>query len=332
MILVTGGTGFVGGAIVRALLKRGERVRVLARNPDKARALEAMGVDIAIGNLLDPSSLEVAMRDVNTLYHVAAIYELGGTVDEAEMRRTEIDGTRHILEAARKAGVRKIVYTSTVYTIGAAKGQIGTEATVHRGYYLNRYEKAKVDTEHLVLEYIRQGMPIVIVNPAGIYGPNDFKISGRSIITAIRGGYPAVCDMTWPVIYLDDAAEGHVLAAERGKIGERYILSERNLTTRAYLELLERFGGARTPPFVPPVFAMIFAALMDGIAMLTGKPSVLPVEQVRSIAHGMAVNGQKATRELGLQYTPIETWLPLTLQWYWENGHLPREPVMFQQA
>jgi dihydroflavonol-4-reductase len=332
MILVTGGTGFVGGAIVRALLKRGERVRVLARNPEKAKALEALGVEIALGNLLDSTSLELAMRDVKTLYHVAAVYELGGTVDEEEMRRTEIDGTRNTLEAARAAGVEKIVYTSTVYTIGAAKGQIGTEATVHRGYYLNRYEKAKVDTENLVKTYIQQGLPVVIVNPAGIYGPNDFKISGRSIITAIRGGYPAVCEMTWPVVYIDDAAEGHILAAERGKIGERYILSERNLTARAYLDLLERYGGARKPPFVPTIFALAFAALMDGVAMLTGKPSVLPVEQVRSIAHGMAVNGEKATRELGLQYTPIETWLPLTLQWYWENGHLPREPIALQQA
>jgi dihydroflavonol-4-reductase len=332
MILVTGGTGFVGGAVVRALLKRGAAVRVLARNPEKARTLEAQGVDIALGDLLDPSSLERAMQGVETLYHVAAVYELGGTVDEETMRRTEIDGTRNVLEAARKANVKKIVYTSTVYTIGAAKGQVGTESTVHRGYYLNRYERAKCDTEQLVLEYVRQGLPIVIVNPAGIYGPNDFKISGRSIITAIRGGYPAVCEMTWPVIYIDDAAEGHVLAAERGRIGERYILSERNLNTRSYLELLERFGGARQPPFVPTVFALVFAALMDGVAMLTGKPSVLPVEQVRSIAHGMEVDGEKAVRDLGLRYTSIETWLPLTLQWYWENGHLPREPVIAPQT
>lgn len=183
-ILVTGGTGYVGGAVVRALRDRGEQVRVLARNNSKTNHLIELGVEITQGDILDQSSLEAALDGCDTLYHTAAIYAFW-TPDKQHLMRTEVEGTRNAMIAAGNCGVSKIVYTSTTFTIGEARGQVGNETTPHRGFFCTAYEEAKYRAELAVQEYAQQGLPVVIVNPGGVYGPGGVTASGQPIVDAL---------------------------------------------------------------------------------------------------------------------------------------------------
>ena len=215
--LVTGGTGFVGGALVRALVASGAQVRVLARPTSQTEALENLGVEIARGDILVRASIEAALAGCDTLFHAAALYDLWG-LDEAELLATETEGTRNAMEAALAVGVAKVVYTSTAACLGEAKGQVATETTVHRGYFLSRYEKAKHAAEQVAFAYVEKGVPLICVQPAAIYGPGDRKPSGRFIINLLNGWVPALFPGWMSLVYIDDAARGHVLAAENGQI------------------------------------------------------------------------------------------------------------------
>ena len=225
-ILVTGGTGFVGGAIVRALVKQNGHVSVLARQTSKTEHLTAQGVEIIHGDILNRASIEAAVQDCDTLYHAAALYDLWG-LDEYSLIQTEVEGTRNVLEAALKHDIKKVIYTSTSLTIGERKGEIGTETTEHRGYFLSKYEQAKFEAEQVALSYLDKGLNIIIVNPAGVYGPGDLKPTGRTIINLLNGRYPTLFKGINSLVYIDDVGIGHVLAADKGRSGERYILCDR---------------------------------------------------------------------------------------------------------
>lgn len=323
--LVTGGTGYVGGAVVKALRARGEAVRVLARKTSKTERLINMGVEIAQGDILDQSSVEAALAGCDTLYHAAAIYDYW-VPDKELLMRTEVEGTRNAMSAARNRGVSKIVYTSTTFTIGEGRGQLGNETTQHRGYFLAAYEEAKYKAEQVAQEFVRQGLPVVIVNPAGVYGPGGLKSTGQAILDAINGKLPMLLPGIVSFIYVDDAAQGHLLAAEKGRIGERYILSAANLEAAAVIRQACDLAGVKAPPVGPLFIASLVASLGELAAGLTKRPPQIPKDVIAVFEHGMLVDGSKAERELGVRYTPVEVALPKTLAWYWEQGLLKQKP------
>lgn len=325
-VLVTGGTGFVGGAIFRALLKQGTRIRVLARQTSKIEHLTAQGVEIVYGDILDRNSIEGALEGCDTLYHAAALYDLWG-LNERALMQAECEGTRNAMAAALAVNIGKVIYTSTAVTIGEHKGKVGTETTKHRGYFLSKYERAKFEAEQIVLLYLNKGLPIIIVNPASVYGPGDLKPSGRAIIDLINGRMPALFKGANSLVYLDDVGMGHVLAANKGKVGERYILSGNIITLNEWGRLLCRLSGAKMPPSVPTFASGMYASLGEMVSRFTKHPPVLSWETFRTVSHGFQVDGSKAAKELGVEYTPLEEGLRKTIQWYWEQGILKRNPA-----
>ncbi len=329
--LVTGATGFVGGALVRALVAHGDQVRVLARTTSKTAALEALGVDIARGDILDHASIVSALDGCDTLFHAAALYDLWG-LDEAALTATETEGTRNAMEAALSAGLAKVVYTSTAVAIGEAKGQVATEATTHRGYFLSSYERAKYAAEQIAFTYVEKGLPLVCVNPAGIYGPGDRKPTGRFIVSLLNGRVPALFPGWMSLVYIDDAVRGHILAADKGQIGARYILSGTVDTFTALGGLACRLAGRRPPLAIPAALAAPYAMGGEALSRLTRRPPVLSWETYRLAAHGFRADGSKASGELGLQYTNGEKGLAQTINWCWEQGLLKRRPACSKSA
>ena len=255
--LVTGGTGFVGGALVRTLVAGGAQVRVLARPTSQTKELETLGVEIARGDILVRASIEAALEGCDALFHAAALYDLWG-LSEAELLATETEGIRNAMEASLAVGVAKVVYTSTAVCIGEAKGQVATETTAHRGYFLSRYEKAKRAAEQVAFAYVDKGVPLICVQPAAIYGPGDRKPTGRFIINLLNGRVPALFSGWVSLVYIDDAARGHVLAAENGRVGERYILAG------TVGKLVCRLAGRWSSPTIPAPLAATLRARRRG--------------------------------------------------------------------
>jgi dihydroflavonol-4-reductase len=324
-ILVTGGTGYVGGAVVRALREQGEQVRVLARTTSKTEHLTRLDVEIVRGDILDQSSIEVALEGCDTLYHTAAIYEMW-VADKQHLRQTEVEGTRNTMAAAHKLGVQKVIYTSTAFTIGEAHGQIGNETTPHRGYFCTTYEEAKYQAELVVQQYLQQGLPVVIVNPSGVYGPGGLKAQGQAIVDALNGKLPMALPGIISLVYVDDTAKGHLLAAEKGRIGERYIFSNVTIAGGEMLRMACQLAGVKPPPVGPIFVARLVATLAELGARLTKRPPQLARDTVSMFAQGLQVDGSKAERELGLVYTLFEAGLPKALKWYWEQGLLKQKP------
>jgi len=323
--LVTGGTGFVGGAIVRELLRRGHEVRVLARSVSNTAALEALGVEITRGNILDGGSLAAALAGRDVLFHAAAIYEFW-TPDRAALMRTEIEGTRNALEAALDAGVSRVVYTSTAVCLGEARGAVATEETVHRGYFLSPYEEAKYGAE-LVAKQYRDRLGVAIIKPAGVLGPGDLKPSGTSIVALINGRFPALFHGALTFVAVSDVALGHVLAAEQEKFGEDYILAAEVLTTAEFYGVIAELAGVKRPPLIPGLLVDLFAGYEEWKARRTGRVPLISKNAFRTTAHGFRADGSKAARELGLTYTPIRDTLRDAINWYWKQGLLTREPA-----
>ena len=323
--LVTGGTGFVGGAIVRELRRRGHHVRVLARPTSKTAALEAQGVEIVRGDILDRESLRRALEGCDTLFHAAAIYEVW-VRDKDLLLRTEVEGTRNAMEAALAAGLERVVYTSTAACVGERRGETGTEETRHRGYFLTAYEEAKYRAEEAVRQYAER-LPVVIIQPAAVAGPGDLKPTGQAVIDMINGRFPALFDGALSFVDIGDVAWGHVAAAEQGRWGETYILSAEILTTRQLFGLVAELAGVRRPPFVPAFAAGWFARFEEWRARRTGRRPILTMDSFRIARHGFRVDGSKAARELGIRYRPIRESLRDAIRWYWEQGLLERRPA-----
>ena len=323
--VVTGGTGYVGGAIVRALRERNEPVRVLARPTSKTKHLTELGVDIVRGDILDPASVEAALDGCDTLYHAAAIYEFW-VPDKQLLLQTEIEGTRNVMTAARNCGVQKVIYTSTTFTIGEAKGQIGNENTSHRGYFCTTYEEGKYKAELVVQEFAQQGLPVVIVNPGGVIGPGDLKATGQLFIDVLNRKQPMLLPGVATYVYVDDAVNGHLLAAENGRIGERYILCSINSDFVEVGQKICALAGVKPPPIGSLAVAKQIANLGEFVSRLTKRPPILPKDAVAMLAHGVQADGSKAERELGLRYTPLEDGLRAAIMWYWEQGLLKQKP------
>lgn len=323
--LVTGGTGYIGGKIVHALLDRGEKVRVFARKTSRTENLIHSGVEIANGDILDQDSLESALKDCDTLYHIAAIYSYW-VPDKALLMQTEIEGTRNVMTAARNAGINKVIYTSTTFTIGEKRGETGNENTAHRGYFCTAYEEAKYHAELVVHEFARQGLPVVIVNPGGVYGPGGLGATGEPIVDVLNGRLPMIFSGVTSLVYIDDVVQGHLLAAEKGRPGERYILTWGYTDIAEFIKKICQLAGVRAPVVGPLFMAQLTASLTEFVSRITKRPPLLAKDVVAMLAHGVRLDGSKAERELGLRYTALEEALTKTLEWYWTQGLLKRKP------
>jgi dihydroflavonol-4-reductase len=298
-------------------------VRALVRPSSKLRELDAAPVP---GDLRDPASLARAVAGCGLVFHVAADYRLWAAHPE-ELYRSNVDGTRNLLEAARHAGVERVVYTSTVGCIGIPKDGVGDErCPVRLEDMAGAYKRSKFLAEQVALEFARRGFPVVIVNPTAPIGDHDVKPTptGRIVVDFLNGRMPAVIDTGLNVVDARDAAEGHLLACLHGTPGERYILGSENLTLAGILEELAAIAGLAAPRWRIP-YAVAYAAALasTGWARVTGRPPRAPLDAVRMARKKMWVSGEKAARELGFQPGPARTALRRAVEWFRANGYTP---------
>ena len=308
--------------MARALLDRGQAVRALARNPAALRELE--GVEAIQGDLRDPASLQRAVAGCSTVYHVAADYRLW-TRDPQEMYRSNVDGTRGMLGAARRAGVERFVYTSTVGCIAVPAAGIGDETmSAQLADMRGPYKQSKLLAEHVALEYAQAGFPVVIVNPTAPVGDHDFKPTptGKIIVDFVRGAMPAYLDTGLNVVDVRDVAQAHLAACERGRVGERYILGAENMTLRQIFEALSPVAG-RKPPAVQIPYAVAYAAgvVSTAWANLTGKEPRARLDGVKMARKKMSVRHDKAVRELGYSPAPAAAALARAVELFKSNGY-----------
>ena len=320
--LVTGATGFVGWHVARRLLERGESVRALVRDP--ARLKELDGVEAVQGDLRDPGSLARAVEGCGVVYHVAADYRLW-TRDPEEMFRSNVEGTRNLLNAARRTGVERVVYTSTVGAIGIPKEGIGDEQTpVGIGDMQGPYKRSKFLAEKVALEFAGDGFPVVIVNPTAPVGDHDFKPTptGKMVVDFVRGAMPAFLDTGLNVVDVRDVAAGHLAACERGRVGERYILGAENLTLETIFGTLAVAVGRPAPKIRIP-YAVAYAAgvVSTAWAGVTGKEPLAPLDGVKMARKKMWARHDKAARELGYAPGPAAGALKRAVEWFRDNGY-----------
>jgi dihydroflavonol-4-reductase len=325
MDLVTGGTGFVGAHVVRALLDRGRAVRCLVRPGSRRSNLEGLAAEIVEGDLLDAGSLERAVAGIETLYHCAADYRLW-TRDPGELARTNVAGTDNLLRVAAQAGVPKVVYTSSVGALGLRPdGAAADEETpVARAEIVGRYKKSKFDAERVAETWAGRGLDLVIVNPSTPVGELDIKPTptGQMIVDFVNGRLPAYVDTGLNLVDVRDVAAGHLLAAEKGRRGEKYILGHRNMTLKEIFETLALLTGLPAPRVrLPHAVPLAAAAAATGWAYLTGRPPRVSLESVRMSRHRMFFDARKAVRELGLPQSSVEDALARAVAWFREKGY-----------
>ncbi len=327
-VLVTGATGFVGAAVARALLAGGHRVRVLVRPGSDRRNIAGLEVEAAEGDLTDPASLQSACAGCEGVFHVAADYRLW-TRDPAAMMRSNVDGTLNLMNAAMEAGVSRIVYTSSVATLGIdPSGKPADEETpVTFADMIGPYKQSKFRAEEAVRDMISdRSAPIVIVNPAAPVGSRDVKPTptGKMIVDAAAGRMPAYVDTGLCVVHVDDVAQGHLLAFEKGRVGERYILGGENMTLCELLTRLAAITGRRPPKVrIPHVAIFPVAVLAEAWTRLTGgdEPFV-SVDSIRMAKKLMFFSSDKAARELGYAPRPAGQALSDAFEWFRDNGYL----------
>jgi len=327
MILVTGATGFLGNHVARALAARGESLRLLVRASSRLDTLEGIpGYETCVGDLKDKASLERAVKGCTMLFHVAADYRFD-VADPQEMYRSNVEGSKALLEAAGQAGVARIVYTSTVGCIGLPDdGSLGTEETpVHIEQMAGTYKRTKLQGELAVRELAEKGLPVVIVNPTAPVGERDIKPTptGGMIVRFLKRKMPAVVDTGLNLIDVRDCAEGHLLAAERGRTGQRYILGCKNLTLMDICKLLSKISSVPAPKFTLPYFVAYLSGWVNTKwSLWRGKEPSISLEGVRMAKKRMFVDGAKAVKELGLPQTPPEEALTRAVEWFRANKYV----------
>jgi len=324
LALVTGGNGFVGCHVVRALLARGDRVRVFARENADLSALSGLVVDVARGDLRNFESVARAVAGCGEVYHVAADYRLWLT-DPAPMYATNVDGTRHVIRASTAAGVTRIVHTSTVGALGIPHGGVGCEDTpTSLGEMPGHYKRSKYMAEQAALEAARAGAPVVIVNPSTPIGALDFKPTptGRIIADFLNRRMPAYVDTGLNIVDVGDVARGHLLAAERGRIGEKYILGGENLTLKEFLERLARLSGLAAPKVrIPYAVAFGFALGAEAVARtVTRRAPRASLTEVRMARKRMFFDSSKARTELVYSPGPIDSAISSAIEFFRSRG------------
>jgi len=327
-VLVTGGTGFVGSAVVRALVARGESPRCLVRRGSDRRNLTGLDVELVEGDLTDSESLDAALAGCGGLYHVAADYRIW-VRRPADMDRVNVEGTRRLMEAALRRGVERVVYTSSVAVLGkTADGTPGDEATaVCLGDMIGCYKRSKFLAEEAVRRLQREeGLPVVIVNPSTPVGPGDVKPTptGRLVVAAAAGRMPAFVETGLNVVHVDDVAAGHLLAFDRGAEGERYILGGENLGLAAILGQVATLRGLRAPRLrLPrgPLFPLAYAS--EGWArMRGGREPMLTVDGLKMAAKPMHLSHARAAAELGYRPRAAAEGIQDAVRWFEREGYL----------
>lgn len=321
---VTGATGFIGANLVHTLLARGVEVRALVRGGTSLANIQRLNIDVVEGDLSDKASLAAAMSGCETLFHVAALYSLWKRDAEA-LYRSNVQGTANILDAAADAGVERIVYTSSVSAIGVPQpGTLANEETTTTvGQLVSEYKKSKFLAELEAKKRADRGQHIVIVNPSTPIGPYDIKPTptGEIVLRFLNRQMPAYVDTGLNIIDVDDVVEGHLLALEKGRSGERYILGNRNLTFKELLDILSGITGLPAPTVRVPHFIPLIAAYIDeGILSRFGKTPSVSIYSVKMSRKAMYYDSSKAVRELGLPQSPIEGALKKAVQWFRDNG------------
>ncbi len=325
-VLVTGATGFIGANVVRELLREGATVRILARPASDRRAVAGLKVEVVEGDLCAPATLRPAVAGVHTVFHVAADYRLW-TPDPDRLYRANVEGTRAVLEAAGQAGVRRIVYTSTVGALGIPPdGQPGTEETpVSLADMVGPYKRSKFLAEQVALELAARGLPVVVVNPSAPVGPWDVKPTptGQMIVDFLAGRMFGSFDTGLNIVHVRDVARGHLLAAERGRVGRRYILGHANLALAEIFAHLAALTGRPAPRVrIPYGVAWLAAAGLEAAARLTGRPPRVSLTAVRMARKRMYFSPARAVRELGLPQTDVRQALADAVAWFAEHGYV----------
>lgn len=322
---LTGASGFIGGHLLQALLERGDSVRCLVRPSSVGPDLERSGIELVPGELSDDGTLKEAARGCEQVFHCAADYRL--FVRRAdEMYETNVEGTRRVMRAAYEAGVERVVYTSSVGALGlTGDGTPADENTpVGLSDMLGHYKRSKFLAERVADEWAAKGLPVVIVNPSTPVGEGDRKptATGRMILDFVRGQVPAYVDTGLNLIDVRDVALGHLLAADKGTVGERYILGHRNMSLIEIYRLLAELCG-RTPPSLrlPQWVPLAVGAVSTSWARLSGGEPRVALEAVRLSRYRMFFNAGKAVRELGLPQSPVEDALKRAVHWFRDNGY-----------
>ena len=325
-VLVTGASGFVGSHVARGLVRHGERVRVLVRRTSVMAALEGLPVEVIYGDVRDPAAVAAAVAGCREVYHVAADYRLWARRPQ-ELYAANVTGTVTVLTAAHRAGAARIVYTSTVGALGyPVNGRPATEETPSSlATMIGHYKRSKFLAEEEARRLAAGGCPVVIVNPSTPVGAGDLKPTptGQMIVDFLNGGMSGYVDTGLNLIDVEDVAEGHLLAMERGRVGERYILGYRNLTLADILRILAKVSGRPAPHRkVPWAVAYMAGCVSTGLAWLTNRPPAIPLDGVRMARHYMFFDASKAVRELGLPQHPVEEALSKAVVWFREHGYL----------
>ncbi len=326
-VFVTGGTGVIGTALVAALVARGDEVVGLARSQAAAQALEAAGARAARGDALDEAALAGGMQGATLVFNLAGINTLC-VEDPRAMQLVNAHGPELVVRAAARAGVQRVIHTSSAATIGEPPGTVGTESTPHRGWYLSTYERTKTEGERAVLRAASElGVEVVCVNPSSVQGPGRAGGTARFLLAFLDGRLKVFVATNISLVDIGDCVEGHLLAAQRGAAGERYLLSGIALTISEALALAGEVAGVHAHPrMLPRGVATVAAGALERGYRLVGRRPPVCREMVRTLLHGHRYDGSRAVRELGLRYTEPRETITRTVEWARSQGLLRPAP------
>src|SRR5690242_18519315 len=323
--LVTGASGFLGSHVVRQLVARGDNVRVLLRASSHNRAISDLSLEYVTGDLRDSASLERAMKGAKKVFHVAADYRLWAKRSK-DIYESNVGGTKNLLAAAEQAGVEQFIYTSTVATIAVDRPQPPNESTEARlDEMVGHYKRSKWLAEQEVLKAAKNGAPVIVAMPTTPVGPWDWKPTptGKIIVDFLNGKMPGYVETGLNFVGVEECAAGHLLVADKGKPGERYLLGAENLTLKQVLDALSQITGLRAPSLkIPHGLALSVAYASTIFSRLVGKEPGIPVEGVKIARHNMFVDCSRARRELGFQAGPVTAALERAVRWYEANGYV----------
>jgi dihydroflavonol-4-reductase len=325
--LVTGAAGFLGSHVARQLVARGDEVRVLLRASSTNRAIADLSLEYVTGDLRDPVSLDRAMKGVKRVFHVAADYRLWAKRSR-EIYDSNVGGTKNLLEAAKRAGVEQLIYTSTVATIAVDRPQLPNEFTDAKlEEMVGHYKRSKWMAEREVLNAAKSGLPVIVAMPTTPVGPWDWKPTptGKIILDFLNGKMPGYVETGLNFVGVEECAAGHLLIAEKGKLGERYLLGGENLTLKAMLDILARITGLSAPSLkIPHGLALGVAYANTVFSRLLGREPGIPIEGVKIARHMMFVDSSRAQRELGFKSGPVAAALERAVRWYDANGYIAK--------
>ncbi len=322
---LTGGSGFIGGELATALRRRGDEVVGLARSEEAAEAVSAREARAVRGDVLDRGSLVRAMAGCEIAYHVAGVNS-HCPQDPTNLLRTNVEGTENVVRAAAEAGIDRVVFTSSAASLGEAEGTVGTEGSPHRGSYLSIYDRSKHEAEGVAFATAAEtGVEVVALNPSSVQGPPRKGGNGAIIIAYLNGRLRAFVETQVSVVDVQDVVAAHLLAAERGRPGERYVLNGATISSPEALRIVSELSGVQARVvMVPPRVARGITTLVDSALRLRGKTSPVCRGRVDTILHGHRYDGSRATRELGLRYTPVAETFRRTIEWAVAEGLVKR--------